>query len=77
MPVSSLKERILLCGCEDSQACPMHIAPPLRAPVLRSLSEAAEIHEHTYERVPNSERTDRLRFVCSRFECVCGDYYTV
>jgi hypothetical protein len=53
--------------------------PKLVAPRLQSLSEAhidPLDHVHDYRKVPNGERTDRLRFVCSMFRCAgCGDSY--
>lgn len=32
-------------------------------------------HVHDYRKVPKSERTDRLTFVCAMFRCECGDWY--
>lgn len=56
--------------------CPRHIAPAVVAPILRSLSEAAEEeteHVHDHKRVSKSDRTDRLRFVNTIYRCACGD----
>jgi len=33
------------------------------------------VHVHIYRRVPKSERTDRMKFVCGMFKCECGDWY--
>ncbi len=58
-------------------------APKLRHPILRSLSEidaervANGGHIHEYRKVPKSERTDRLHFVCTMMRCECGDEFTL
>jgi hypothetical protein len=44
-------------------------------PELRSLTEEAE-HVHQFRRVPKSQRTDRLTFVCTLYRCVCGEEMT-
>lgn len=75
--ISNLRSAIERSAREGEQASDV---PSLRHPILRSLTEAdtEPEHVHSYLEVPRSERTDRLKFVCTMKRCAgCGDTYTI